>query len=498
MHKISPVDNSPVSHNFVHSQPAARLVISGPGRIILHSSPVQSPPLRQPMTKFNQHNSPSPGPSHHQPTKQHQPTTKRAKNSQPTPSQHSQHHFSMNNGNSPRPKVNPIPLKREEFRASQPIPVFGKIEHPQTDVLSEDRFISQTQTDHDSSSSPAFSYASIKHYVHKPEPLFQFTASDNFVDDTENTWQPSIPSPGYVPNVGPHSSEVEQYHSQERISFYPDKHPQFFQPQENDSFNAVKPSVFTSTTTTTSTPPTSTPTIRPLRRKPESSSGLANNRYQASGNLQPKKQVQRKPYQYKKHSFTNPDPSVDSSEDANKDYEFKYNDSRLTHNLNSKIKPVYEEHSDEQLPSKRYGDADAFDSVNEPDVQIYQSVLVSSSLLTSAEHSDNSVMFITPAKPDIFEMETTSTPATTSSTTTTTTESTTRRNVRGRPLRKHTRVFKRKFVAPPSMDSDSCEKTCLSNIVNHEYDPVCGSDDKTYTNVGRLRCTKICGENRKF
>lgn len=498
MHKISanesPNGHSQMSQNFMHSQPTARVVVSGPGRIIIHGSPVMSPPRQsQQMPKFNQHNSPPPaGPPSHSPTKQYQTTTKRQTHSQPTPSQQTQHHFNMNTNNAPRSKVNPIPLKRDEFRASQPIPVFEKVEHPQPDVLSEERILSKIQSDFISSTSPqAYSYASIKHYVDKPEPLFQFTASDNFVDDTENTWQPSIPSPGYAPIVEAKSDEVQQYISQDRISFYPDKHPEYFHSHENDNFNAVKPPVFTTTSSTTTTP--STASARPMRRKPESGTTSQSSRYQ-SGGPQTKKQTQRKPYQFKKTLLTTPEP-IDTSENVKKEFVFKFNDSVQAHNIQSKVKPVYEEHSDEQLPSKRFGDADAYDSDNEPDVQIYQSVLVSSSLLTSAEHQGNSMMFITPSKPDLSEVdETTSEPATTTTTTTTTTA----RTNRGRPVRKHTRVFKRKFVAPPSMDSGSCEKTCLGNIVNHEYDPVCGSDDKTYTNVGRLRCTKICGDNRKW
>lgn len=44
--------------------------------------------------------------------------------------------------------------------------------------------------------------------------------------------------------------------------------------------------------------------------------------------------------------------------------------------------------------------------------------------------------------------------------------------------------------------NDSCESTCLMNIVNLDYDPLCGSNDHTYMNVGRFRCAKICGQLR--
>jgi len=42
--------------------------------------------------------------------------------------------------------------------------------------------------------------------------------------------------------------------------------------------------------------------------------------------------------------------------------------------------------------------------------------------------------------------------------------------------------------------NDSCESTCLMNIVNLDYDPLCGSNDHTYMNVAKFRCAKICGQ----
>lgn len=46
--------------------------------------------------------------------------------------------------------------------------------------------------------------------------------------------------------------------------------------------------------------------------------------------------------------------------------------------------------------------------------------------------------------------------------------------------------------------NDSCESTCLMNIVNLDYDPLCGSNDHTYVNVGKFRCAKICGQLREY
>lgn len=60
---------------------------------------------------------------------------------------------------------------------------------------------------------------------------------------------------------------------------------------------------------------------------------------------------------------------------------------------------------------------------------------------------------------------------------------------------KTTKLYK--YRSPLKLN-DSCESTCLMNIVNLDYDPLCGSNDHTYVNVGKFRCAKICGQLREY
>lgn len=36
----------------------------------------------------------------------------------------------------------------------------------------------------------------------------------------------------------------------------------------------------------------------------------------------------------------------------------------------------------------------------------------------------------------------------------------------------------------------ACTKRC---VVTSEYNPVCGTNEETYTNLGKLECAKFCG-----
>jgi hypothetical protein len=53
-------------------------------------------------------------------------------------------------------------------------------------------------------------------------------------------------------------------------------------------------------------------------------------------------------------------------------------------------------------------------------------------------------------------------------------------------------------VGPVTPPPDSCEKECIKNLPSKGFDPVCGSDNITYTNKGKLRCAQTCKRNGKF
>ncbi|XP_015184722.1 PREDICTED: uncharacterized protein LOC107070755 [Polistes dominula] len=49
-------------------------------------------------------------------------------------------------------------------------------------------------------------------------------------------------------------------------------------------------------------------------------------------------------------------------------------------------------------------------------------------------------------------------------------------------------------VTPGSPDYENCISSC---VPTSEYNPVCGSDNITYDNPGRLNCAVFCGKNIK-
>lgn len=315
---------------------------------------------------------------------------------------------------------------------------------------------------------------------------YSFTSADNYLGaaDADNSWQPAVAGPGYPQHTD--SAEIQQYQTQQRISFYPDSHPEYFQTAAGNGGGSLS-----------------------------SASGSSN----SGGGAGKRKKVASKGQLRRRVPTTTTTPaSYQSQEDDEYEGERTYVQPNRQFAPASapdaaiaNIRPIYEFQSDDLgRPSKRYDDPDVqehqhnddFDTL--PEGNVYQSVAVSTSLQTTGADAygsyssdgigaDGPALFITPAKPDVHDYERPTTRATTPPL-----PPTTRAPQSTSTQRKHNnRVFRRKFVPPPAGDSDTCIDSCLSNIVSRVNDPVCGSDERTYENIGRLRCTKLCGDQRK-
>lgn len=308
---------------------------------------------------------------------------------------------------------------------------------------------------------------------------YSFTSAESHsgAADADSSWQPAVAGPGYPQHTD--SAEIQQYQTQQRISFYPDSHPEYFQATAGNGGVS------------------------------SSNGGGGGKRKKVASVGQLRRRV----------PTTTTTPAVyHSQEDDEYEGERTYvQPNRLFAPASgpdaaiANIRPIYEFQPDDLgRPSKRYDDPDVQEHEHDDDIDrlpegnVYQSVAVSTSLQTTGADAygsyssdgadaDGPALFITPAKPDLRDYERPATKATTPLL-----AATTRAPLSTGTQRKHNnRVFRRKFVPPPAGDSDTCIGSCLSNIVSRVNDPVCGSDERTYENIGRLRCTKLCGDQRK-
>lgn len=52
--------------------------------------------------------------------------------------------------------------------------------------------------------------------------------------------------------------------------------------------------------------------------------------------------------------------------------------------------------------------------------------------------------------------------------------------------------------SPMVTNPTACQRRCVKNTVARDYDPVCGSDGRTYSNKGKLRCAQSCGKTGEY
>lgn len=58
----------------------------------------------------------------------------------------------------------------------------------------------------------------------------------------------------------------------------------------------------------------------------------------------------------------------------------------------------------------------------------------------------------------------------------------------------HTQIQQNDFVLFRSTTQSPSVRSCIASCpVTSEYNPVCGSDNVTYSNPGRLICAQMCG-----
>lgn len=364
---------------------------------------------------------------------------------------------------------------KSNFRASQPIPLIDG-----TDMLAPSNFKrfpnkhtpAATFGDDLTHSENKHSYSSSS--LRKKRPYHQQhigSLSFGGDDDEENDWSPAAAATGYPKRYL--AAENLQYRQQERISFYPDTNPEYFQPY---------PLPTKTTTTTTEQPPPTT------KLSPKYTFFKAESKYQSgsagaddSGTANKRNPYVRRKYRTKKPIISTPLPTLSGEIDVNN--KGPWAPTTIGYSKDD-VKPVVEYDANEEYPATSYSNRDN---------HAYGSIFVSSTVSSPFEDNNNeSSLFITPLGESSSEAASSSTASPTIGDDVDITPKST--------IRKNKRVFRRKLIgnlAASATNPDSCESSCLANVVSRDYDPVCGSDNKSYANIGRLRCTKICGDHRK-
>lgn len=346
------------------------------------------------------------------------------------------------------------------FRASQPLPLVDNTDLPTTSIFQTKRYLNQNNEQ--PKRSP----------VKSSKPNYRtVTASTFFETDNSEEWSPFAQSLTYPKHYL--NSENRQYQQQDRISFYPDTNPEYFQPHHSYDTPEVR----------------STTVVTPINRPPYNFISTSESKYQSYV----------APPTFRAQTTETPtSPSTTLDEDLPPSHR-RVPYIRRKYRTKKPIAPKQQqpESSDDVKPVVENTNENSASNTK----QLYvrnaitpQSTESHVSSTISAENESKAI-FITPVTPTNTEEAAvldgntgreTVTPVPETAVTT---------------KRKHNRIFRRKLVqniGASGIMGESCESSCLSNIVSREYDPVCGSDDKSYANLGRLRCTKICGDHRKY
>lgn len=391
--------------------------------------------------------------------RQHQQPTKFFYRSQPP--HENRFHPSMAAGPKTHGHKSVNNFDKSHFRASQPLPLVDNTDLPASSIFQSKRYQNQNNDQPNRSS------------VKLSKPNYRAVTASTFLEtDNSEEWSPFAQSLAYPKNFL--NSENRQYQQQERISFYPDTNPEYFQPHHNYDTPVTE-----AHTTTVVTPP---------NRQPYNFISTSESKYQSY--VAPP-------------SFRSPTTESPTSLSTKLNEDLPLSHKRVPYirrkyRTKKPLSPKQQQpdYSDDVKPVVEYPN----ESSSSDTKQIYlRNAITPRSTETYVpstirNENESAAIFITPVTPtytDAVVLDDNSTPETVTPATETSITS----------KRKHSRIFRRKLVQNISASGimgESCESSCLSNIVSRDYDPVCGSDDKSYANLGRLRCTKICGDHRKY